>query len=121
MAAYSVQVKSALADTAANGPGTVLFAPSAIQMASPPTPQLPLRATTRPMAPNCRLFRMSENDASTTISWPFTAVVPFIPAPMKYGATVTFHASPAGVCADAGDAAMTVRTSMSKPIAVLCM
>ena len=63
------------------GPGVVPFAPSAIHTASPPTPQLPLRATTRPMAPNWRLERMSPNDMSTSSSCPETTVVPFIPAP----------------------------------------
>ena len=65
------------------GPGAVPFAPSDIQIASPPTPQLPLRATTRPMAPNCRLLKMSDADTSMVSSWPATAVVPFIAAPMK--------------------------------------
>ena len=51
---------------------------------------------------------MSENDASTVTSWPATTVVPFMPAPRKYGTTATVHRSLAGVCATAGVAVMTV-------------
>ena len=103
------------------GPGDVPLAPSDIQMASPPTPQLPLRATTRPMAPNWRLLKMSDADMSTSSSWPLTAVVPLMAAPIRYGTTVIFHESPAGACADAGDAATTERQTTSAVTNVLRM
>ena len=88
------------------GPGVVPFAPSDIQMTSPPKPQAPLRAIARPITPNCRFSRMSENDMSTSNSWPLMAALPVIEAATKYGATVTFQPSSAGAWAAAGAPAM---------------
>src|SRR4051794_34593399 len=69
------------------------------------------------MAPNWRFEKMSEADRSTSAVTPRTVVVPLIAAPIRYGATSTFHLSGAD-CATAGVAApaITTATSANRPI-----